>query len=52
MSDPKADRYSIEIKNLTTGEVVILTTVDMTMTRGPVSCANYFGCLVHRQRYG
>jgi hypothetical protein len=30
MSDPKADRYSIEIKNLTTGEVVILTTVDMT----------------------
>jgi hypothetical protein len=30
MSDPKTDRYSIEIKNLTTGEVVILTAVDMT----------------------
>jgi hypothetical protein len=30
MTDPKTDRYSIEIKNLTTGEIVILTTVDMT----------------------
>jgi len=27
---PKTDRYSIEIKNLTTGETVILTSVDMT----------------------
>jgi hypothetical protein len=30
MSDPNTDRYSIEIKNLTTGEIVILTAVDMT----------------------
>ena len=30
MSDPNTDRYSIEIKNLTTGETVILTAVDMT----------------------
>lgn len=30
MADLKTDRYSIEIKNLTTGEIVILTTVDMT----------------------
>src|SRR5215208_4249077 len=30
MLDPKTDRYSIEIKNLTTGETVILTSVDMT----------------------
>jgi hypothetical protein len=25
-----SDRYSIEIKNLTTGEIVIVTAVDMT----------------------
>jgi hypothetical protein len=30
MSDPNTDRYSIEIENLTTGEIVILTAVDMT----------------------
>ncbi len=30
MSDSNTDRYSIEIKNLTTGEIVILTAVDMT----------------------
>ena len=30
MPDPKTDRYSIEIKNLATGETVILTSVDMT----------------------
>ena len=30
MSDPNTDQYSIEIKNLTTGEIVILTAVDMT----------------------
>jgi hypothetical protein len=30
MPDTKTDRYSIEIKNLTTGETVILTAVDMT----------------------
>ena len=30
MPDPKTDRYSIEIKNLTTGETIILTSVDMT----------------------
>ena len=30
MSDPITDRYSIEIKNLTTGEIVILTAVEMT----------------------
>lgn len=30
MSDPSTDQYSIEIKNLTTGEIVILTAVDMT----------------------
>ena len=30
MPDPDTDRYSIEIKNLTTGETVILTAVDMT----------------------
>ena len=30
MSAPNTDRYSIEIKNLTTGEIVILTAVDMT----------------------
>ena len=30
MPDPNTDRYSIEIKNLTTGETVILTAVDMT----------------------
>jgi hypothetical protein len=30
MPDPGTDRYSIEIKNLTTGETVILTAVDMT----------------------
>ncbi|GEP61637.1 hypothetical protein [Reyranella soli] len=30
MLDPNTDRYSIEIKNLTTGETVILTSVEMT----------------------
>ena len=30
MADPTTERYSIEIKNLTTGETVILTAVDMT----------------------
>ena len=30
MPDPNTDRYSIEIKNLTTGETVILTAVEMT----------------------
>ena len=30
MPDPDTDRYSIEIKNLATGETVILTAVDMT----------------------
>lgn len=30
MSDPNTDRYSIEVKNLTTGEIVILTAVEMT----------------------
>ena len=30
MPDPNTERYSIEIKNLTTGETVILTAVDMT----------------------
>jgi len=30
MPDAPTDPYSIEIKNLTTGETVILTTVDMT----------------------
>ena len=30
MSNSNTDRYSIEIKNLTTGEIVILTAVDMT----------------------
>jgi hypothetical protein len=30
MADPDTDRYSIEIKNLTTGEIVILTAVEMT----------------------
>ena len=30
MSDPNTDQYSIEIKNLTTGEIVIVTAVDMT----------------------
>jgi hypothetical protein len=30
MSDPNTDRYSIEIKNLTTGEIVIVTAVEMT----------------------
>ena len=30
MPDTKTDRYSIEIKNLTTGETVILTAVDIT----------------------
>jgi hypothetical protein len=30
MRDPDTDRYSIEIKNLTAGETVILTAVDMT----------------------
>ena len=30
MPDSNTDRYSIEIKNLTTGEIVILTAVDMT----------------------
>jgi hypothetical protein len=34
MRDPKTDRYSIEIKNLTTGETVILTAVDMTEQLG------------------
>ncbi|HZX82335.1 MAG TPA: hypothetical protein VFF19_02135 [Reyranella sp.] len=29
-SPAKTDRYSVEIKNLTTGEVVILTAVDLT----------------------
>jgi hypothetical protein len=29
-SPAKTDRYSVEIKNLTTGEVVILTSVDLT----------------------
>ena len=30
MPDPNTDQYSIEIKNLTTGETVILTAVEMT----------------------
>jgi hypothetical protein len=30
MPDPNTDRYSIEIKNLATGETVILTAVEMT----------------------
>ena len=30
MPDLKTDQYSIEIKNLTTGETVILTAVEMT----------------------
>jgi hypothetical protein len=30
MPDPGTDQYSIEIKNLRTGETVILTAVDMT----------------------
>ena len=30
MPDPNTERYSIEIKNLTTGETVILTAVEMT----------------------
>ena len=30
MPDSNTDRYSIEIKNLTTGETVILTAVEMT----------------------
>ena len=30
MADPGTDPYSIEIKNLRTGETVILTSVDMT----------------------
>jgi len=30
MSDPNTDRYSIEIKNLTTGEIVIMTAFEMT----------------------
>ena len=30
MPDLATDRYSIEIKNLTTGEIVILTSVEMT----------------------
>ena len=30
MSDPNTDRYPIEIKNLTTGEIVIVTAVEMT----------------------
>ncbi len=30
MPNPDTDQYSIEIKNLTTGETVILTAVEMT----------------------
>ena len=30
MPDPNTERYSIEIKNLATGETVILTAVEMT----------------------
>ena len=30
MPDATTDRYSIEIKNLTTGETVIVTSVEMT----------------------
>lgn len=30
MPNPNTDQYSIEIKNLTTGETVILTAVEMT----------------------
>jgi hypothetical protein len=30
MPDPGTDTYSIEIKNLRTGETVILTSLDMT----------------------
>ena len=30
MPDPNTDQYSIEFKNLTTGETVILAAIDMT----------------------
>ena len=52
MSDPNTDRYSIEIKNLTTGEIVILTAVEMTDNEKSVVVRNYFGFLAHRQHYG